>query len=260
MPQSIYLKWGILLKVLPFTLLFCGVKWGIHMENLELWKFDRMTGSLFGAATFVIAFILSGTLADYRISEDLVCQLASAVESIQDTAFFAAVNHETYDSKPLTQTLTQILERFLDWLKDDAPALNFISAIEELNLQFASLEPHVSGPVLSRVQSEQAKLRFITSRMKLIRDTEFIPPAYVLLNLFLVGAVIALLLTSGDQFSKTLVVSGFLFTSFLYLVALIRNLDNPFRYGERSCLAVDLMLLDGVLDRLRANLQHQQIE
>ncbi len=253
MQQAAYLKWRILLKVLPFTLLFCLVKWGIHLENLELWKFDRMTGSLFGAATFVIAFILSGTLADYRTSEELVCQLVSAIESIQDTASFTAVNHDTYDPKPLTQTLVQILERLLDWLKSGDPALNLILAIDDLNMQFANLEPHISGPVLSRVQSEQSKLRYITSRMKLIRETEFLPPAYVLLKLFLAGAIMALLLTDGEPLGKTLVISGFLFTSFLYLVMLIRNLDNPFQYSQQSCIDVDLSLLDELLDRLRAH-------
>ena len=257
MRQAVYLKWGILLKVLPVTLLFCIVKFGIHLQNLEIWNFDIMTGSLFGSATFVIAFILSGTLIDYRVSEELICQIASAVESIQDTALFAAVNHPTYDPKPLTQGLVRFLERLLGWLKHHDAPLNVALAIDELTPLFASLEPHIGAPIISRIQGEQGRLRLIITRIQLIRDTDFLAPAYVLLQLFLAGAIVALLLTSGDRFSKTLVVSGFLFTSFLYLVVLIRDLDNPFQYEGKSCIDVDLSIITGAHDRLQTHLHHQ---
>lgn len=86
MPPFNLLRWKIFFNVLPWTSLFLVVKWLIHLKGWEVWQFDLMTGSLFGAATFVIAFILSGTLSDYRSSEEMVAQLASAIESIQDTA------------------------------------------------------------------------------------------------------------------------------------------------------------------------------
>ncbi|GAB4374824.1 MAG: hypothetical protein Kow00121_19760 [Elainellaceae cyanobacterium] len=62
-------KWQILLKVLPLTLLFCVAKVGVHSFGLEPWDFDSLIGALFGAATFIIALVLSGTLSDYRTSE-----------------------------------------------------------------------------------------------------------------------------------------------------------------------------------------------
>ena len=255
MRPALYLKWGIFLKILPFTLLFCAVKWGIHFQGLEIWRFDLLTGSLFGAATFVIAFILSGTLADYRTSEELVCQFASAIESIQDTALFAAANHPVYDPQPLTQGLSRILERLLGWLNHGDAPLNITLAIDDLNPLFARLEPHISGPIISRIQGEQGRLRFLVARMKLIRETEFLAPAYVLLQIFLAGAILALLLTSGDLLSKTVVVSGFLFTSFVYLVMLIHDLDNPFQYDGKSYVDIDLAIFDELLARLQGSLR-----
>ncbi len=53
------LKWGILLKVLPFTGLFTIAKFGIHQMSWEAWTFDSLTGALFSAAIFVIALVLS---------------------------------------------------------------------------------------------------------------------------------------------------------------------------------------------------------
>ena len=57
-------KWRLFLRVLPFTLLFALAKVAMHRLGWEAWDFDSLTGALFGAATFVIAFVLSGTLSD----------------------------------------------------------------------------------------------------------------------------------------------------------------------------------------------------
>jgi len=65
-------KWRLFLKVLPLTGLFALAKVGVHTLGFEPWEFDSLTGSLFGASTFVLAFVLSGTLAAYNASEDMV--------------------------------------------------------------------------------------------------------------------------------------------------------------------------------------------
>jgi hypothetical protein len=76
-------KWGILLKVLPWTGLFCIAKLGMHWVSWEPWIFDALTGALFSAAIFVIALILSGTLGDYRACEVMPSQIANSLETIK---------------------------------------------------------------------------------------------------------------------------------------------------------------------------------
>jgi hypothetical protein len=78
-------------------------------------------------------------------------------------------------------------------------------------------------------------------------------PAYALLEIFLVGAIIALLLIRAERFSENLVVSCLLFTSFTYLLLLIRDLDNPFQYGGKSSVDVDLSLVKAVRDRFHTS-------
>ena len=245
------LKWGILLRTLPLTLLFGIAKWAIHALGWEPWEFDSLTASLFGSATFVIAFVLSGTLSDYRASEDMPTQVANAIETIQDSNTLAATIHPEYDPKPLTQGLIQVIQAVLDWLKHDKSLNSITDAITDLNSLFAKLAPFSSAPMMSRLQGEQAKLRILVTRMQLIRDTDFLAPAYVLLELFLVGAIVALLLIGADRFSENMVVSMFLFTSFTYLVALIRDLDNPFQYSGNTCVDVDLAVLDRAIEQLQ---------
>jgi len=245
------MKWRLLLKVLPLTALFALVKVGMHYLGWEPWAFDSLTGALFGAATFVVAFVLSGTLGDYNASEDMTVQLVNAVETIQDTNLLSATINPDYDPQPLTAGLAQILQVTVEWLSQGKPLESVEAALAQLNLQLVELQRVAGFPAVNRVQGELAKMRIMITRMHLNRSTDFLGPAYALLEIFLIGAVIALLLIGADRFSENIVVSCFLFTSFSYLLLLIRDLDNPFQYDGKSCVDVDLSLLEATCNDLQ---------
>jgi hypothetical protein len=111
------LKWGILLKVLPFTGLFTIAKFGIHWMGWESWSFDALTGALFSAATFVIALVLSGTLGDYRASEGMPSAIANSLENIQATNRVIAAADLDYQAQPLQQALMDVSQSLLDWIE-----------------------------------------------------------------------------------------------------------------------------------------------
>ena len=223
----------------------------MHYLGWEPWAFDSLTGALFGAATFVVAFVLSGTLGDYNASEDMTVQLVNAVETIQDTNLLSATINPDYDPQPLTAGLAQILQVTVEWLSQGKPLESVEAALAQLNLQLVELQRVAGFPAVNRVQGELAKMRIMITRMHLNRSTDFLGPAYALLEIFLIGAVIALLLIGADRFSENIVVSCFLFTSFSYLLLLIRDLDNPFQYDGKSCVDVDLSLLEATCNDLQ---------
>jgi hypothetical protein len=155
------------------------------------------------------------------------------------------------DSVPLQQTLNHIISAILDWLIDNKPFAGVENAIAQLNpllVSILSLECGVA--FVHRIQDEQAKVRLLTQQMKNHRQTNFIEPAYVLLWLFLSGSTVALLLIGTEHFSENLAVSTLLFSSFFYLLLLIRDLDNPFDYDGKSSVDVDLSVLRQMGDRL----------
>ena len=244
-------KWRLLITVLPLTSLFGLAKLASHRLGWEPWAFDSQTGALFGAATFVIAFTLAGTLSGYNDSADMPVQIANSVETMQDTNLVLAQVHPGYDPTPLQANLAHLAEVILDWLRNGKAADQVEEALGQLNGHFATLLPLAGPAMLNRLQGEQAKIRFLVKQMGLSRDTDFIGPAYVLLEVFLIGAIAALLLIGTERFSETLVVSCLMFTSFTYLLLLIRDLDNPFEYNGKSSVDVDLGLLEATRDRLR---------
>lgn len=236
-------KWRLLLAVLPLTGLFGLAKVATHRLGWEPWTFDLLTGSLFGVATFVTAFLLSGTLGDYTVSVAMPIKIVSAVETIQDTNELVAIAHADYDPTPLKVALGKLLDALVAWLERTQSVAAVEQALEELNPHFAAWLTLDLPPIVSRVQGEQANIRLCVHQMMNIRDTDFLGPAYTLLQLFLAGAIATLLLIHSDRFSENFVISCLLFTSFTYLLLLIRDLDNPFDYRGKSIVDVDLGLL-----------------
>jgi hypothetical protein len=245
------LKWGILLKVLPFTGLFTIAKFGIHWMGWESWSFDALTGALFSAATFVIALVLSGTLGDYRASEGMPSAIANSLENIQATNRVIAAADLDYQAQSLQQALIDVSQSILDWLESGGEFAIVDKEIDTIDPLLAPMLKLNGGAVLvNRIQSEQANIRSIIRQMQGNRDTEFLGPAYVLLWLFLCGSIVALLLIKGAPFTESLTISTFIFTAFLYLLFFIQDLDNPFEYDGKSCVDVDLSALKNVLIRL----------
>jgi hypothetical protein len=243
-------SWQILFKVLPWTILFCGAKLGLHQAKFEPWAFDALTGSLFGAATFVVSLVLSGTLGDFRTSEGMPGQIANSLETIEDGNQMVAFSYgDKYQAGGLRAQLGAVAAALEESLLAGIGMEQVAAAIDDLNPAIARLE-QVAGPgVANRIQMEQGKIRLWVAQIQGVRDTDFLGPAYVLLIIFLTGAVVTLLLLGADSFSENVTVSGFLFTSFLYLLLLIRDLDNPFQYDGKSSVDASLEPLSLVRSR-----------
>jgi hypothetical protein len=245
-------KWGILIKVLPWTGLFCIFKLGMHYLGWERWTFDSLTGALFSAAIFTIALMLSGTLADYRASEGMPSQIVNSIESIHDLDRILRSTYPDCYSLSLSQVLSEVGTTILDWLQSDGDFAEINLALDRLNPTLATIITLPNGALfVNRIQSEQSNIRSISRQMRGNRDTDFLLPAYILMWLFLSGSILALLLIKVEDFSESLVISAFMCTAFLYLLLLIRDLDNPFEYDGKSSVDVDLSGLVDLRDRLK---------
>jgi hypothetical protein len=245
-------KWRLFLTVLPFTALFALAKVGMHRLGWEPWAFDSHTTSLFGAATFVIAFVLSGTLSDYNASAEMVLQLANTVETMADINRMSAATQPAYDGEPLRLKLASLLADTESWLRQAANLEGLERSLAELVDLLTQLKQHGEAGPASDGLAELARVRLLINRMHINRSTSFLGPAYAMLEIFLVAAVLALLLIKAELFSEVLVVSCFLFTSFTYLLLLIRDLDNPFQYDGSSSVDADLSPLSATRSRILA--------
>jgi hypothetical protein len=249
--HPLWLKWRILFLVLPFTLIFVLCKIIIYQWGWGNWNFDAMASALVAATTFVTAFVLSGILTDYKLSEGLPAEICSCIEAIADCNRMEAKNHPQYNPVPFQLSLSELLEEIYNWLVKSNAIEPVLQKIADLSKWYAILEEYSAPPLIGRLQVEQAKLRQIIMRIHIIRETNFVPAAYAILELFTAATVLSLLLTQGNSFGRDLLLSSALFTAFIYLQLLIRDLDNPFDYDGRSSADVSLIVMNITLNRMK---------
>jgi hypothetical protein len=179
----------------------------------------------------------------------LLTQFCISIESIQDSNLLTAKINPEYDPQPLRQQLLFLAKDLRAVLQNEEPIQPLILKIADLHQLFAGLENYI-GSNMSQMQTEQGKLRGILLQIKGVRDSDFIQPAYALLELLTIASTIALLLIGSKEITESIVVSSLLFVVFLYLLLLIKDLDNPFQYGGFSSVDSSLTALDESIDRL----------
>src|SRR3954468_4617784 len=100
--MSLLIKWKLLLTTLPFALVALAVKVVLH----RAFAFEGVVefsdiGVVLTGAVFLIGFMLSGTMADYKESEKLPGELACALEGFEDALMHGCVAKPDLDEPAL---------------------------------------------------------------------------------------------------------------------------------------------------------------
>ena len=87
---------------------------------------------------------------------------------------------------------------------------------------------------LSRMKNEQSNLRKMIIRVDNIRDLSFIQSAYAIVEILAFFVVIGLLILKLEPFYESLFFTMIVSFLVVYMILLIKDLDNPFDYSEHT--------------------------
>ena len=74
----------LILYVLPFVAAVIGAKLVVHRLDFEIVPLNAIFSALIGANVFLLGFLISGVLSDFKESEKLPGEIASALLAIVD--------------------------------------------------------------------------------------------------------------------------------------------------------------------------------
>ena len=77
-------RWRLALKTIPFVLIIIIVKFVVHYYGKEFLSLNSLFTAIISANIFLIGFLISGTLVDYKESEKLPGDLAASLETMAD--------------------------------------------------------------------------------------------------------------------------------------------------------------------------------
>lgn len=256
------IKWRLMLRALPIAITFILIKVGLcnYFEFDGLVKFSEI-GLVVTGGMFLLGFMLAGTLSDYKESEKIPADLATTLESLEDTINLAHRFKGGFSLSDAKENLHAVTNTILEWFHNQRSVEDVFTKISGITDIALTLENAGVGAIASRISSEQHNLRKQFSRVSVIRRTNFLATGYAMLEVISAVIVVLLLISTFESVLIAIIITGFVVQIFFYMIYLIRDLDEPFEYnpsGKVGAADVDLCPLVEYHQRLSQRLMDGQ--
>ncbi|MCR6732638.1 MAG: hypothetical protein NVV83_00350 [Afipia sp.] len=231
-----------------------AVKVFVHWMQFEFVTLSTLLTSAIGGAIFIIGFLLSGVLSDYKESERLPADIRVALEALHDDAVCFAEKCPDFKVGPLRMILGNILIVLQRGLghegahKDLRPAILEIDKLTPMIAQMDILG--MPANFIVRLRGQQDQLRRCVFRIYHIQSMQFVPSVYILVKTLVAAIVMLLLFLETEGSPGTALIFGFISYMFVYALYLIETLEQPFRKDHDSLDDVSLFLLREFGDKL----------
>jgi hypothetical protein len=222
-------RWRLAIQVLPIVAVLIAAKFIFHSTGADFIELTTLLGSVVAATVFLLGFLLAGTLTDYKESERLPGELAGSMEAIADECLI------TYQNKgePAEHAVLYVADfvsavhRWFYRAERTTAVMERLSRMNDIFLRFESLtQPNF----IVRMKQEQSAVRKVIMRIDTIRDTSFVSAGYTIAEIATAMLFIGLLFAKFGALHEALFYIAALGFFMSYLMALIRDLDNPFGF------------------------------
>jgi len=252
-------RFRLFLNVLAIVALLVAIKFGIHLLHAEYLTLDTLFSSVVAGTIFIIGFLLSGMLPDYKEAERISGEIRVALESIYDDVISFSQQTEgvrVYEMREIALSIVASLEKGLGDRADHAHLGAAIAETDRLVPFILDLERRgMSQNFIVRLRGALDTLRKCIYRTYYIQKIEFLPSVHVLIQTLAWAVIALLMLLKTDGSIGSAMIFGFASFLFVFALHLIAVFEQPFRPGSHSADKVSLFLLHEFVAKL-----HQEPE
>jgi hypothetical protein len=222
-----------LVRVLAVVAVIVGAKTLAHLLSWEVISLNALFSGIIAANVFLMGFLLSGVLTDYKESERIPGELSACLENMAQEVRGIGVSKPEANVGPCLTRISALSDEILDWFYKKIDTDQVLAGVDELTDHFEGLQPWTQGTFVARLKQEQSNLRRTLTRIETILETSFVSSAYLLADTTTLLLCTGLVLVNMDPFYESLFFAGLISFLLVFLLTLIRDLDNPFGYYER---------------------------
>jgi hypothetical protein len=235
-------KWSLFLGTLPYVFAVMAVRLGLqHAFGFNgLVDFGDLA-TVLTAGVFLIGFMLSGVMSDYKESEKLPAELACSLENLANHIASARMHNPGKEVDAAVASYKALYAVIIEWLHRKKQATDVLDAINVNSNDLRILDPlsKYAGSGLK----EMGALRKIVVRIYVISRTNFLDSGYALLELLVATVLVSAVVAKFHSTLTEYILLTVLPLVYVYMYRLIRDLDDPFEYshdGKRGAAEVDL--------------------
>lgn len=247
-------KLSLIFKTLPVAIAALLIKLAVHHLGWDMLAINPLSSGLLAATIFVIGFLISGVLIDYKESEKLPGELAVCLEAIFDEGHIVGTRK---GAEPVRSYLTSIIDlgtSIRGWLHGTMDFEQLLAHVEGVGIQVSNLEAHVAPPYLMRLKMDHGAIRRFLTRIRVIKETSFVSQGYSVGVVMSTIVSIGIIFTNIHPFYDALAISTVIPFLFACLLQIIQDLDDPFEYGKDGPDEISLAPLEGAVARMQRRL------
>ncbi len=251
-------KWKLVIKILPYLVLILALKYLVHFLGYEFLSLSSLFGALISANVFLIGFLITGVMSDFKEAEKLPSDIACSLEAIADECFIIYENKKSPAAKQGLEHISGIFTAILHWFQKETRTHEVMARIFELNHYFLKFEKETQANFIVRIKQEQNLLRKMIHRIHNIRELSFVQTGYVIVEAITFILILGLIVMKIDPYFESVFFVVFVSFFLLYMIVFLKDLDNPFGYydDQSAVEEVSLKPISDGLNDLRERLAH----
>lgn len=252
-------RWKIAIKTVPFVACIILLKFIAHYFGYEFLTLSSLFTAIISANIFLIGFLISGTLVDYKESEKLPSDLSASLETMADEGLIIYQNKKSPEAKKFLLKLSQFNKSLIDWFYKKERTTELMDKLCSFNDDFLAFESQTQANFIVRLKQEQNLTRKIIKRIDTIRDTSFLGTGYVIAETMTFFLVLGLIFIKMDPFYEGVFFVFIVSFILIYMNYFIKDLDNPFGYHEEDSLDDEVSLKPILDSQKRIDLYYQKL-
>lgn len=243
--------WIFVKAIILVAVIIC-FKFLAHFFGLEFLSLNNLFSGIIAANVFLMGFLLSGVLSDYKESEKIPGEIASSINNIYSELIYLYDDKKILKSKDCMLYCQELTVSFLDWFYRKERTTSLIAKTRHLNSLFAKVENDTQANYIVRIKNEMSNLSKSIIRVDTIRDTNFIASGYQISIAITTLMCFGLISSKIDPFYESLFFVGVISFLMIFLILLIHDLDNPFGYSTKySAENVSLYPINRILSEIK---------
>lgn len=242
----------IFIITLVVVAIVISVKYIFHFFHFEVIVLGSLHSSAISGVIFVIGFLLSSTISDYKEAERIPAEITSAIEDMNEDAMATHRNYPKFGLAAYQKQLQNVAKAFAGDLRNSKSNRARAQLYKLAELHADMEKSGVPANFIVKLKQQQAGLARHLFRVNYIQRITFIPSATILAWSIVILTVALLLFTEVEPFFGGVVLTGVITFILVYVLQLIRVIRTPFHDEGKTRDDVSLFLLERTIEHLHS--------
>ncbi len=236
-------RYSIFIISLLVTIIVVVVKLILHETGNEVLTLGSLHTGVVTGTFFVLGFLLSTTIADYKESERIPSEFSAILENMYEDAEATHATYSKFDLTKFRNDLHSIARSFANGVRKKNHTARY--DIHELNVSFVAMEKAGVPPnYVVKLKQQQAQLLRLLYRVTYIQRITFIPSASILAKSIIPITIGFILFTEIEPIFGGVIITAVISFILVYMLKLIQVISTPFQSEGKTQDDVSLFLVD----------------